>query len=525
MKTRLNCSVPGEYPFYFDEIQAISDVIENGSTALIYAVFSTSTNAISGSAICAFSVDDIFATFEGRFKSQKDSQSNWLPIQNEQVPEPRPGQCVDDSRMLSSTAVNFVKNHPLMEDAVPALYGRPLLTKVNLHHRLTSIAVELQVKALNGELYDIIYAGTDDGKITKFINIPTSPSGSDNKTNSGIRLKTVLISELQVLPVGVPVRELLVASKTNSLIVVSDSGVVAVPLHHCVYVYDCQSCLSQQDPKCAWDLQNRECKMHGSNKFGTKAFVQSLNGTKKAATALCPKANNSKTKPTDTQNSATVDLHSSAAHPSAKNDDESNLLGMKGTAILEQNGAKLNIGSDADVPNGDGEYMINGFNNDNQITLTSMPDDLMNSINDPLSTTNDAGIVDEHKLQLAGKSFNWVFSIIVVLLLVFIIGMVFGLYMSRFKCKTTPFHANHRNQLSTPRPFTTLHHHHRNGGKDVNLLVNSNPFMPCNQKKQPNVDIVGEKDRSHECKNSTENLEKEIPCKTSTLTKVKRTYI
>lgn len=57
-------------------------------------------------------------------------------------------------------------------------------------------------------------------------------------------------------------------------------------------------------------------------------------------------------------------------------------------------------------------------------------------------------------------------------------------------------------------------------GKDINLLMNPNHYC---QTKQPNLDL--EKDRSHECKNSTENLEKELPCKTSTLTKVKRTYI
>lgn len=62
---------------------------------------------------------------------------------------------------------------------------------------------------------------------------------------------------------------------------------------------------------------------------------------------------------------------------------------------------------------------------------------------------------------------------------------------------------------------------HQNSGKDINLLINSNPYTTT--QKTANLDL--EKDRSHECKNSTEHLEKELPCKTSTLTKVKRTYI
>lgn len=58
--------------------------------------------------------------------------------------------------------------------------------------------------------------------------------------------------------------------------------------------------------------------------------------------------------------------------------------------------------------------------------------------------------------------------------------------------------------------------------------MNTNPFTPapCNNKKDNlEHEFVGDKDRSHECKNSTENLEKEVHCKTATLTKVKRTYI
>ena len=56
LKSRLNCSVPGEHPFYFDQIQATSGLVDGH---LIYGVFTTPDNAISGSAICAFSLKDI----------------------------------------------------------------------------------------------------------------------------------------------------------------------------------------------------------------------------------------------------------------------------------------------------------------------------------------------------------------------------------------------------------------------------------------------------------------------------------
>lgn len=38
LKARLNCSLPGEYPFYFDEIQGMTYLPDE---QLIYATFTT----------------------------------------------------------------------------------------------------------------------------------------------------------------------------------------------------------------------------------------------------------------------------------------------------------------------------------------------------------------------------------------------------------------------------------------------------------------------------------------------------
>lgn len=38
VKARLNCSLPGEYPFYYDDIQAVSYLSKPG---LLYATFNT----------------------------------------------------------------------------------------------------------------------------------------------------------------------------------------------------------------------------------------------------------------------------------------------------------------------------------------------------------------------------------------------------------------------------------------------------------------------------------------------------
>ncbi|KAH8253965.1 hypothetical protein KR032_007875 [Drosophila birchii] len=489
LKARLNCSVPGEFPFYFDEIQAISPVVESGSKSLVYAVFTTSVNAIPGSAVCAFNLDDILAAFDGDFKSQKDSQSHWLPVEREQVPKPRPGQCVEDSRTQSSIAVNFIKNHPLMEDSVAAALGRPLMTKVNLHHRLTAIAVDPQIKSLSGTHYDVIYSGTDDGKVTKFINIVTS-----HQNSTGDRIKTVVISEMQVLPLGTPVRELVISSKKNSLVVVSDGSLVSVPLHHCTLIVDCLGCLSLQDPICAWDLQTHECKnlATSQHKFGTKTYLQSLNTTKKAAASLCPHI------PRDGPGAGeSVSFVTMAPTPTEEQ------------KLLYSNVGAASAGSQPSLeqqPTGGDDFGLN------KITLTSMdPDDIMPNLNDPQKSTAS---VDE--IRHASSPSSMVLT--VVAFITFVVGGTAGVMCVKARncLKEAQMDESHRNHFGKPIQFK-----HQNTGKDINLLMGSNPYTTT--QKTPNLDL--EKDRSHECKNSTEHLEKELPCKTSTLTKVKRTYI
>jgi Sema domain len=49
-----------------------------------------------------------------------------------QVPEPRPGSCHNDSRTLPDLTLNFVKNHALMDEVVPAFFGQPILTRVGV---------------------------------------------------------------------------------------------------------------------------------------------------------------------------------------------------------------------------------------------------------------------------------------------------------------------------------------------------------------------------------------------------------
>ncbi len=101
LKARLNCSVPGEYPFYFDDIQGMTPLVkgryglgsgigddsdnDDDQELVLYATFSTPVNSIGASAVCAFRLRDISDAFAGRFKEQRGMSSNWLPVEEHKV--------------------------------------------------------------------------------------------------------------------------------------------------------------------------------------------------------------------------------------------------------------------------------------------------------------------------------------------------------------------------------------------------------------------------------------------------------
>lgn len=276
LKSRLNCSIPGDYPFYFDEIQSTSDVVEGkyGSvnTRLVYGVFTTPTNSIGGSAVCAFSMDAVMKTFDGPFKEQATMNANWLKVSPSKVPDPRPGQCVSDSRTLPDVSVNFVKSHSLMDEAVPPFFNMPLVVRISWQYRFTAIAVDPQVKSVNGSAYDVLFIGTDDGRIIKAINV-ANPDGDP-------QVRSVVIEELQVLRPGTVIRSLnivRVEGQPDKLLVVSDDVVQTIPLQRCTSskITNCSDCIGLQDPYCAWDIRERQCVVH-SETTNKKNFVQNI---------------------------------------------------------------------------------------------------------------------------------------------------------------------------------------------------------------------------------------------------------
>ncbi|XP_053991231.1 semaphorin-1A-like isoform X1 [Hylaeus volcanicus] len=230
-------------------------------------------------------MNSVLEVFQGAFKEQETINSNWLRVLPERVPEPRPGACVNDSRTLPDVTVNFVKAHPLMDDAVQSFFSLPVITKVSFNaysYRFTKVAVDAQVKALNGKAYDILYIGTDDGRILKALNARAPESLSN--------VGQVIVSDVQVLKYGQAIKDLVVvhlAGEASKLVVFADSEIRAIPLYHCdaPAATTCKSCVALQDPHCAWDATKNLCvavstKLHDSDADKT-LFQNVTNGSHK----------------------------------------------------------------------------------------------------------------------------------------------------------------------------------------------------------------------------------------------------
>ncbi|KAH0628148.1 hypothetical protein JD844_008934 [Phrynosoma platyrhinos] len=182
LKARLNCSVPGDSHFYFNILQAVTDVIHINGRDIVLATFSTPYNSIPGSAVCAYDILDIANVFTGRFKEQKSPDSIWTPVPDERVPRPRPGSCAGSTSLEKYTyssefpddTLNFIKTHSLMDEAVPSIVNKPWFLRTMVRYRLTKIAVDNTAGPKRN--HTVVFLGSEKGIILKFL-VRTGTSG------------------------------------------------------------------------------------------------------------------------------------------------------------------------------------------------------------------------------------------------------------------------------------------------------------------------------------------------------------
>ncbi|XP_010081799.1 PREDICTED: semaphorin-6A isoform X5 [Pterocles gutturalis] len=266
LKARLNCSVPGDSHFYFNILQAVTDVIHFNGRDVVLATFSTPYNSIPGSAVCAYDMLDIANVFTGRFKEQKSPDSTWTPVPDERVPKPRPGCCAGSTSLekyvtsneFPDDTLNFIKTHPLMDEAVPSIVNRPWFLRTMVRYRLTKIAVDSAAGPYQN--YTMVFLGSEKGIILKFL----AQTG-----NSGFLNDSLFLEELNVYNPekcsydGVEDKRIVgmqLDKASSALYVAFSTCVIKVPLGRCERHGKCKkACIASRDPYCGWVKESGAC--------------------------------------------------------------------------------------------------------------------------------------------------------------------------------------------------------------------------------------------------------------------------
>ncbi|XP_007898196.1 semaphorin-4D isoform X3 [Callorhinchus milii] len=280
LKAKLICHLP-ESNFVFNIVHDVFILkTPNWKETIFYGVFTSQWSNLGMSAVCAFnmsSVEDVFS--KGKYMQSaafEHSHVKWVRYSG-QVPTPRPGSCmnnearaqkINSSLHLPDKTLQFVKDHPLMEDPVNPIGNGPKLVKRNVNYK--QIVVD-RVRALDNSLNDVLFVATDTGLLHKAINY-------DNEMH--------IIEEIQLFPNSEPVQTLLLASERDNkflqdnkfLYAGSDSGVVQVPVAFCEKYKTCTDCILARDPYCAWNPESNSCIWVRKGDMRNSNLMQNLKG-------------------------------------------------------------------------------------------------------------------------------------------------------------------------------------------------------------------------------------------------------
>ena len=156
----------------------------------------------------------------------------------------------------------------------------PIQDKINIYFtsrypsQFREIAIDPQIKTSDGQVYDIMFVGTDKGQVLKIVN-------SANKVPGDKTQQPVLVEELQILKFGEPILGLQLSEGSEksdkSIVVTARDEILAVPLQRCHVANTCSACVQLQDPYCGWDVVSSKCVSH--NKFNSiyaSEFLQNV---------------------------------------------------------------------------------------------------------------------------------------------------------------------------------------------------------------------------------------------------------
>ncbi|XP_023224670.1 semaphorin-5A-like [Centruroides sculpturatus] len=235
LKARLNCSIPGQYPFYYNEIQSVYYLEKE---QMIYATFSTNENSIYGSAICSYNLTAIHRSFNGPFKYQSNPMSSWEKQTNAQ----KHFQC---ETFVDSQALIDSEKYQLMDNAVQPSTFYPIYN-IELD-RLSHMVVDV-VPTKNDDGIHVIFVVNVDGLLRKLALSPLSKTAC-------------LIEEIHLFPSNssFKIHTMKLLKDTNSIYLGTSEAVFRISLHRCDRFKSKNECLSAMDPYCGWNEHQLSC--------------------------------------------------------------------------------------------------------------------------------------------------------------------------------------------------------------------------------------------------------------------------
>lgn len=255
VKARLNCSLPGDYPFYFNEVQGIAYSYQDNT---LYATFTTPENSIHGSAVCAFNLTAINSVFSGPFKHQESTTSTWERKNSN-------SQIHNECQTARSPHMHHLREsakYQLMDDAVQATSIQPL------HHASSERFIHIALDVISTKLHDkvtMMFVATESGAIKKISVLP--------------RTKSSCVVEVWRPPVGsdqpaMRIRTMQYLKNGNSLYIGTDDAVLRLPAHNCQRHVSKPSCLNAMDPYCGWNELLEACTTAPKGDTLTRHWVQ-----------------------------------------------------------------------------------------------------------------------------------------------------------------------------------------------------------------------------------------------------------
>ncbi|XP_054619788.1 semaphorin-4E [Dunckerocampus dactyliophorus] len=279
LKARLECPVLGsQLPYIIQDTYRWCDPDQHWKSCFFYAIFTPQADTSDLSAVCAYRVSDISRVFaEGKYKmpvTVETSYVKWVMYSGD-VPVPRPGACIDkvareagitQSLDLPDRTLQFVKDRPLMDQAIQPIGKKPLLVRRGA--TFTCIVVN-HVQAADGHKYHVMFIGTEDGSLLKAANYDG---------------EMFIIEQVQLFQSPQSIKILRFSNVTDQLYAGSDYGVVQVPVATCGRSLSCMDCVLARDPYCGWDKVAGSCVALSSTQ---RELIQSV---RDGDASLCPKA-------------------------------------------------------------------------------------------------------------------------------------------------------------------------------------------------------------------------------------------